>query len=176
MVVKVGDVLENGKKFFSVWLNPQAPPAGISASWVEMVLKVQHLSAYCFCATGEAKSKAQVPLGSRWLPRPLSSSASPTCGGTIADDALGLVDRSLCLAAHQNHPREAGDLILCPRFFPHQRSAWLLQKLLPLSRKEKIRKKKSNFCPSERSCVRQWLLDGKTVAKPSQCPGIPIPP
>lgn len=38
----------------------------------------------------------------------------------MADDAPGLVDGTLCLAAHQNHPREAGDLVLCPRSFPHQ--------------------------------------------------------
>lgn len=113
-------------------------------------------SAQCFCAKGEAESKARVPLLRLVALGVPCSSASPHPVGLRAGDAPGLADHTLPLAAHQNHPGEATDLILCPRLFPHQAPAQALWNLLPVSRKEIERKSPSKRSPGGQ-LEKPWL-------------------
>lgn len=87
------------------------------------------------------------------------SSASPPSSRMRVDDAPGLADHPLPLAAHQNHPGEAADPILCPRSFPHQASS-----VEPFTRfQERKRKKK----PQQEEPCGQQLPGGKAIAQPS---------
>lgn len=86
-------------------------------------------------------------------------SASPPSRGMRVGDAAGLADHALPLAARQNQPREATDLIPCPRLSPHQAPAQVLWNLLPVSRKEKERKSPSerNLVASSCQMEKPWL-------------------